>query len=84
MERQARRVEVTKEATQDWVDQIGKLAVLRRKFLEECTPGYYNNEGKPAERSERDGPYGAGPIAFVKVLEAWRSEGSLKGLALDT
>ena len=59
---QARRVEVTKEATQDWVDQIGKLAVLRRKFLEECTPGYYNNEGKdpgPVEMLNVGYPAGA-------------------------
>jgi hypothetical protein len=29
------------------------------KFLESCTPGYYNNEGRPAERSVRNGSYGA-------------------------
>ena len=31
-----------------------------QKFLESCTPGYYNNEGRPAERSRRNGSYGAG------------------------
>ncbi len=29
-------------------------------------PGYYNNEGKPAERSERDGPYGAGRLPSLR------------------
>ncbi|MCE9522957.1 MAG: NAD(P)/FAD-dependent oxidoreductase [Alphaproteobacteria bacterium] len=77
---QIRVVEATPAAEAEWVETIRSLAILRRKFLEECTPGYYNNEGKPQERSEQDGFYGAGPIAFVKVLEEWRAEGALKGL----
>ncbi len=77
---QVRVVEASADAEEAWVETIRKLAILRRKFLEECTPGYYNNEGKPADRSEQDGFYGAGPIAFVKVLEEWRAEGDLKGL----
>ncbi|MBI1210040.1 MAG: NAD(P)-binding protein [Alphaproteobacteria bacterium] len=77
---QVRVVEATPEAEEEWVQTIKKLAILRRRFLEECTPGYYNNEGKPAARSEQDGFYGAGPVAFVKVLEDWRAEGSLQGL----
>ena len=67
-------------ARQNAIATIRKLAVLRRSYLEECTPGYYNNEGKPQERSEQDGFYGAGPIAFVKVLEDWRADGGMKGL----
>jgi cyclohexanone monooxygenase len=77
---QVRVVEASAEAEEAWVETIKRLAIFRRKFLEECTPGYYNNEGKPAERSEQDGWYGAGPVAFVKVLEDWRAEGVLKGL----
>jgi cyclohexanone monooxygenase len=77
---QVRVVEAEPDAEQEWVDTIKSLAILRRKFLEECTPGYYNNEGRPADRSEQDGFYGAGPVAFVKVLEDWRAEGGLKGL----
>ncbi len=80
VDRQARTVEPSAAGEAQWVETIKSLAVLRRKFLEECTPGYYNNEGKPAERSEQDGPYGAGPIAFVKVLEAWRAAGALDGM----
>ena len=52
------------------------------EFLESCTPGYYNNEGKPGERSIRNGFYGAGSVAFIKVLEDWRAEGDLPGLEL--
>ena len=77
-----RVVEPTEEAEQAWVDEIVRLAVTNIRFLEACTPGYYNNEGKPGERSLRNGSYGAGAIAFIKVLEQWREEGSLAGLEL--
>jgi cyclohexanone monooxygenase len=82
VEKQVRVVETSLEAEAQWIETIKSLAIFRRKFLEECTPGYYNNEGKPAERAEQDGFYGAGPLAFVKVLEDWRAEGTLKGLEL--
>ena len=81
-ERQAKTIEATAEAEVEWVRTIESLAIMRQKFLEECTPGYYNNEGQPSARAARNAPYGAGPIAFVKVLEDWRAEGSLKGLVL--
>ncbi|WP_068877899.1 MULTISPECIES: NAD(P)/FAD-dependent oxidoreductase [unclassified Phenylobacterium] len=82
MERQARVVEPSEEAEQAWVDTIVKLAIMREAFLKECTPGYYNNEGKPEAMTAKNGSYGAGPVAFTKVLEEWRAEGSLKGLEL--
>ncbi len=47
MERQARRVEVTKEATQDWVDQIGKARRAAPQFLEECTPATTTTKASP-------------------------------------
>lgn len=81
-ERQARTVEPSQAAEDAWVDTIVKLAVLRENFLKECTPGYYNNEGMPETMSAKNSSYGAGPVAFTKVLEAWRAEGELKGLEL--
>lgn len=82
-ERGATRLEVTPQAEQAWVDEMLASAVLRQKFLEECTPGYYNNEGKPAAIAVRNGSYGKGPIAFVKVLEDWRAADALDGLTTD-
>jgi cyclohexanone monooxygenase len=75
-------IEAQEQAENDWVDTIVNLAQMNRSFLESCTPGYYNNEGKPGDRGVRNGSYGAGSIAFVKVLEDWRSEGALAGLDL--
>ncbi|WP_374468921.1 flavin-containing monooxygenase [Phenylobacterium sp.] len=82
-ERQARTVEPSQEAEDAWVDTIVKLAVLREQFLKECTPGYYNNEGMPEAMTAKNSSYGAGPVAFTKVLEAWRAEGGLTGLELS-
>jgi cyclohexanone monooxygenase len=76
------RVEVSEEFEQWWVDQILAMSQNNIKFLESCTPGYYNNEGRPAARSVQGGSYGAGPVAFVRVLEKWRDEGELRGLEL--
>ncbi|MET0274854.1 MAG: NAD(P)/FAD-dependent oxidoreductase [Phenylobacterium sp.] len=82
-DRQARVVEASQEAEDAWVKTIMDLAIMRQQFLEECTPGYYNNEGNVQALSARNGSYGAGPVAFVKVLEDWRAEGELRGLELS-
>ena len=65
-----------------WVATILELAQFNLDFLESCTPGYYNNEGKPSERGVRNGFYGAGSVAFFQVIADWRNEGSLAGLEL--
>ncbi len=82
-DRQVRTLEASEEAEKDWIETIIKVAMMRQQFLEECTPGYYNNEGKPSVAAVRNGPYGAGSIAFIKLLEDWRAEGSMKGLELN-
>jgi cyclohexanone monooxygenase len=80
--RQARTVEPSQAAEDAWVDTIVKLSIMREGFLKECTPGYYNNEGRPELMSKKNTSYGAGPVAFAKVLEDWRAAGDLKGLEL--
>lgn len=76
-------VEASADAEQEWVDTIISLARMNEQFLADCTPGYYNNEGKPSERSLQDANYGAGPVAFFKVLDDWRQEGLMRGLDLN-
>ena len=77
-----RRIEVTEESEEWWVERIISLSQNNIQFLESCTPGYYNNEGKPAARGVQSGSYGGGPVAFVQVLEQWRAEGDMRGLTL--
>ena len=82
-ERQARLIEATTEAENGWVDTIVSSAMMRQQFQEECTPGYYNNEGQPNALAARNGSYGPGAIAFIKLIEAWRADGEMKGLELS-
>jgi cyclohexanone monooxygenase len=81
LDRGVRRVEVSEAAEQEWVDTVIRLARLARDFLESCTPGYYNNEGKPAE-SGQNGFYGGGSVEFFRILQQWRADGGLPGLEL--
>ncbi|KCZ54511.1 flavin-containing monooxygenase [Hyphomonas chukchiensis] len=81
--RQARVFEVTAEAEESWVEEIVRKSALREKFLEECTPGYYNNEGKQGAIARQNTSYGAGPNAYFAVLEGWRKGGEMEGLALQ-
>ncbi|HEY9233585.1 MULTISPECIES: flavin-containing monooxygenase [Phenylobacterium] len=83
-DRGATKVEASQVAEQEWVETIVASAVERAKFAEECTPGYYNNEGRPSSVAARNGSYGKGPIAFVKLLEDWRAAGELAGLELTS
>jgi cation diffusion facilitator CzcD-associated flavoprotein CzcO len=77
-------VEPSQEAEDAWVQTIVDMAQYNVKFLEACTPGYYNNEGRPADRTVRNGSYGAGSPAFIRVLEQWRAAGDFDGLELAT
>ncbi len=82
VENGVRTVEASQAAEADWVSTIIRLARRAERFFEECTPGYYNNEGKPGERRGQNGFYGGGPVEFFKILSDWRAAGGLEGLEL--
>jgi cyclohexanone monooxygenase len=50
----------------------------------ECTPGYYNNEGRPNPGALQGAPYGEGSIKFFELLANWRADGKLEGLKLGS
>jgi cyclohexanone monooxygenase len=76
-------VEATPDAEQAWVEEMRDKARLGVKFYAACTPGYYNNEGKLGNPyGFFAGMYGAGPVAFFRLLEAWRDDGGLPGVEL--
>ena len=77
-------LETTREAEDDWVNAIREKAVFNQAFLEQCTPGYYNNEGQPGAGNSLIGSqYGGGPEEFFRIIRAWRDEGSMAGIALS-
>ncbi|MDO8421369.1 MAG: NAD(P)/FAD-dependent oxidoreductase [Parvibaculum sp.] len=75
-------VEATPEAEMNWLNTILSVGVDRQKYLNECTPGYYNNEGQVSPLAASFAPYGAGSMPFFKVLDDWRAAGSFDGLDL--
>ena len=82
---QARRIDVTPEAEQGWVEKVMAASVLSVDFLAACTPGYYNNEGKPnGELIRRNGAFAPGIMAFARILDGWRDAGGLEGVQFDT
>ena len=77
------RIEATESAETQWVQTIIDKGMNGGALGgEDCTPSYYNNEGKPSEKIRQGMPYGDGPIAFFSLLKAWREEGKFEGLEL--
>jgi cyclohexanone monooxygenase len=84
IDNRVRAVEPTEQAEKDWVDHVMSFAGIRQKYDLECTPGYYNNEGKPSDlTSIRNNFYMGGAVAFIKLLEEWRARGSFDAFELD-
>jgi cyclohexanone monooxygenase len=54
------------------------------RFFAQCTPGYYNAEGKAESSADLfiGGRYGDGPLAYYDVLHNWAADGQLQGYAL--
>jgi cyclohexanone monooxygenase len=74
-------LEASAQAEQEWCDEIVRSSKFSEKFYEECTPGYFNNEGKPGDSNGLfSGGFGDGPVKFFDLLKEWREEGSLSGL----
>jgi cyclohexanone monooxygenase len=80
--RGVKTLEASADAEAAWVDTIVKLAHMRRDFLAACTPGYYNNEGRPDARTERNSQFWRGPMVFIRLLDEWRKAGTMPGLEL--
>ena len=82
LDRGLRTLEVSPEAEEQWVQTIIAFARMGREFLEACTPGYYNNEGRLSDLAAQNGFFGAGSIQFFLLLKDWRDKGELAGLEL--
>ncbi len=76
-------VEASAAAEENWVTEIINHSRFNQSFQESCTPGYYNNEGKPNPLTIRNGSYGSGPVKFFDKLAAWRAEGTMAGLEFN-
>lgn len=74
-------VEVSEEAEKGWVEMFEKSPASFLGNLD-CTPGYYNNEGKPSGRREKlnSAGYPKGPVSYFQYLKKWQKTGDFEGL----
>ncbi|GAA5085119.1 NAD(P)/FAD-dependent oxidoreductase [Thermocatellispora tengchongensis] len=77
----AGEVETSEDAERAWVEAIESAPV---GFIggAECTPGFYNNEGRPESRAHRLSmtPHPMGPAGFLSYIDEWRTSGRFEGL----
>jgi cyclohexanone monooxygenase len=79
---QATCVEPTSDAEAAWVETIRASARANLEYRIDCTPGYYNGEGRAGEgRGFFDGLYGPGSVKFFELVRAWRGNG-MAGLSI--
>ncbi len=80
-DRGAREIEVTEAAEDAWVELM-LHSPGRMTTSPDCTPGYYNNEGKdPGPAARLAVGYPAGATAYFRYLDAWRRSGKFEGVA---
>jgi cyclohexanone monooxygenase len=76
-----KEIEVTREAQDAWIALL-LTGMGRMLGSPDCTPGYYNNEGQDAGPAAKYFVgYPAGPTAYFRYLDAWRSNGYFEGVA---
>jgi len=76
-------VEPTRAATLKWLRVILSKVFSSAEYTATCTPGYYNNEGRTPRNllaTLCSAPYMGSALDWQQVLEAWRAEGSMRGL----
>jgi len=72
-------VEVSKAAEETWVDML--LEHGRPLGQTDCTPGYYNNEGRAPDRKDLlNVGYPQGAMAFFRLMDEWRAARNFDGL----
>jgi cation diffusion facilitator CzcD-associated flavoprotein CzcO len=73
-------LEVSAAAEAAWVDEIIRIAERSGAMSDNCTPGYYNEEGRRGPASRQNSFYFGGPTEYAELLARWRADGSLAGL----
>ncbi|MEV6747297.1 NAD(P)/FAD-dependent oxidoreductase [Streptomyces sp. NPDC051080] len=65
-------IEPSRETEDAWLAVLAEGAPDHEWFHAECTPGYYNREGRGRPNGPNAYPHGA--VAFHQLLEQWRDE----------
>lgn len=65
--------DVTPQAEDRWLEVLKSKSMEDTTFLSECTPGYYNNEGRDQRDSIWLSNFGGGPFEYMEILTDWIS-----------
>ena len=77
------QIEVTREAEDRWVELL-LTGAGRMIGSQDCTPGYYNNEGRePGPAAKLHVGHPAGALAYFKYIDAWREQRPVRGTDLS-
>ena len=79
------RFEATVEAEAQWQEEIAAVNRARRSFQEQCTPGYFNAEGRAATDTRSgitSGSYRPS-TRFFRMWQDWRDAGDFEGLTVS-
>ncbi|QIG98413.1 MULTISPECIES: flavin-containing monooxygenase [unclassified Bradyrhizobium] len=75
-----KEIEVSKEAEDRWVELL-LTSVGRMIGGPDCTPGYYNNEGRePGPAAKLNVGHPSGALAYFKYIDGWRNSGQFEGV----
>ena len=75
------QIEVTKQGEDAWMELLASGQGFGIVGSPDCTPGYYNNEGQPLpEGTFFMQSYPAGPSAFFRYIDEWRTSGDFDGV----
>jgi cation diffusion facilitator CzcD-associated flavoprotein CzcO len=78
-------VEPALEAQDEWVNTLRSTAVDISHLQQDCTPGYFNNDGDLRKKRWYLGEaYGPGWDAFQQLLQDWRDRGEMEGLMVTS
>jgi cyclohexanone monooxygenase len=75
-------VEPSAEAEEEWWNVLLSHMVDSSKFITECTPGYFNNEGQQDMSKIKNSPFLGGTMKYVELLRLWRDEADMSGLVI--
>ena len=73
-------IEPTAEAQEAWFATLLSRLGAQAMFFAQCTPGYFNAEGRMDPSAIRTIPFFGPLLDFVQVLRDWRATGALEGL----
>ena len=80
IERGIDEFEPSSEAQEAWFQRLLGTIGAQAMFFAQCTPGYFNAEGRMDPSAIRSIPYFGPLMDFVQILRDWRDDGTLEGV----